>query len=261
VRGLVGVRENGALRPTSNLRELLVQQPEVLGEGMLSIILGNLIRLTQEEVLPIPFELFGGGSSSMVQTITCEPYLFLHDVQPVLLDLEILDLFKYVTQEDWQLVVVSSDDKVRPERMRCIVIRESCEIGVVRELGQGITNEVREEPRFHVQGDRMVLCRIGIPCHDRCLRRSVCVRTGRSLDPSSTHVVLPKHTCEYRYKPVLLAPSIDRLFCTTTARVEFHGLDEGALRAVRHPACRRPNSLGGIRSASEDTVPVCCSAP
>ena len=42
---------------TSNLWELLVQQPEVLIEGILSIILRNLIRLTQEEVLPIPFEL------------------------------------------------------------------------------------------------------------------------------------------------------------------------------------------------------------
>ena len=100
VRGLVGAGENGALRLTSDLWELLVQQPEVLGEGILSIVLGNLIRLTQEEVLPIPFELFRGALSSMVQIITCEPYLFLHNVQPVLLDFEVLDLFKYVAQED-----------------------------------------------------------------------------------------------------------------------------------------------------------------
>jgi len=60
VRGSVGARKNGALRLTSNLRELLIQQPEVLGEGILSIILGNLIGLAQEEVLPTPFELFEG---------------------------------------------------------------------------------------------------------------------------------------------------------------------------------------------------------
>ena len=58
VRGLAGAQYGGTLRLTSNLWELLVQQPEVLSEGILSIVLGNLVRLAQEEVLPIPFELF-----------------------------------------------------------------------------------------------------------------------------------------------------------------------------------------------------------
>ena len=60
---------------TSDLWELLVQQPEVLMEGILSIILGNLIRLAQEEVLPIPFGLVGNvvihGPDDLIQTHTC----------------------------------------------------------------------------------------------------------------------------------------------------------------------------------------------
>ena len=64
VRGLVMDQENGASRLTGDLWEPLVQQPEVLGEGIFSIIFGNLIRLTQEEVLPVPFELFEWGHHS-----------------------------------------------------------------------------------------------------------------------------------------------------------------------------------------------------
>ena len=37
--------------------------------------------------------------------------------------------------------------------MRCIVVRQSSEIGVVRELGQGVTNEVREEPKYRSEAD------------------------------------------------------------------------------------------------------------
>jgi hypothetical protein len=65
-----------------------------------------------------------------------------------LLDLETLNLLKYMTQEDRQLVVIPSDDKVRPERMRCVVVRKSRKIGVVREFGQGVTNKVRKEPGY-----------------------------------------------------------------------------------------------------------------
>lgn len=85
---------------------------------------------------------------SRLEIFCGNPYLFLHDVQSVWLDLEALDLLKYVMQEDRQPVVIPSDDKVSPERMRCIVVRKSREIGVVREFSQGIANEVREEPKY-----------------------------------------------------------------------------------------------------------------
>ena len=60
-----------------------------------------------------------------------------------------------MTQEDRQLVVVPSDVKVRPERMRCIVVRKSREIGVVREFGQGVTNKVRKKPKYHGEVDEV----------------------------------------------------------------------------------------------------------
>ena len=57
VRELTRIRKSGIFPLTSDLWEFLVQEPEALVEGILSIILGNLVRLTEEEVLPVPFEL------------------------------------------------------------------------------------------------------------------------------------------------------------------------------------------------------------
>ena len=68
---------------------------------------------------------------SRVGQLHVNSYLFLHDVQSVWFDLEVLNLLKYVTQEERQLVVIPSDGEVRPERMRCEVVRKSCEIGVI----------------------------------------------------------------------------------------------------------------------------------
>ena len=100
VRGLTRAQECRALRLTSNLWKLLVQQPEVFGEGILSVILGNLIRLAQEKVLPIPFELPEERRHLWSRRSLVKPYLFLHDIQSVLLNLETLDLFKYLAQKD-----------------------------------------------------------------------------------------------------------------------------------------------------------------
>ena len=59
-----------------------------------------MIRLAQEEVLPIAFELLEERHHSRSRESHVKPYLFLHNVQSVLLDLELLNLLKYVTQED-----------------------------------------------------------------------------------------------------------------------------------------------------------------
>lgn len=77
------------------------------------------------------------------------PHLLLHDFQSVWLDLEVLDLLKNVTQEKRQLVIIPPNGKVRPKRMMCIVVRKSRQIGVIRELGQGVTDEVRKEPGYY----------------------------------------------------------------------------------------------------------------
>ena len=68
-------------------------------EGIFSIILGNLMRLAKEEVIPVPLELFEDRHHSRSGKLHANPYLFLHDVQSVWLDLEVLDLLKNVTQE------------------------------------------------------------------------------------------------------------------------------------------------------------------
>ena len=60
MRSLTGAQDSGVFLLTSNFWEFLVQQPEVVVEGILSVILGNLVRLAQEEVLPIPLELLRG---------------------------------------------------------------------------------------------------------------------------------------------------------------------------------------------------------
>ena len=67
--------EWSSLLLTSKLWELFVQQPEVLVEGIFSVVLGNLKRLAQEEVLPIPFELLKSvvihGTDNCKQSHTC----------------------------------------------------------------------------------------------------------------------------------------------------------------------------------------------
>ena len=39
--------------------------------------------------------------------------------------------------------------------MRCVVVRKSREIGVVREFSQGVTNEVRKQPEYHGEVDEV----------------------------------------------------------------------------------------------------------
>ena len=124
-----------------------------------------------------------------------------------------------MTQEKRKLVIIPPNDKVCPEGMRSIAVVKSREVGVVSELGQGVTDEVRKEPGYHVRAKRLWSRATG---PHLVITDSFGEAFAYGLVTYQIHggrrAFLCKRTCEYQHKLVPLEPSVGHLSCATTAR-------------------------------------------
>lgn len=65
-------------------------------------------------------------------------YLILHDSQSFRTDREVLRTLYHRLREQGQLIVVTAQGDVQTERLMTEIVAKSCEVGVVRELGERV---------------------------------------------------------------------------------------------------------------------------